>query len=170
MIGVAVLIVVIVGIAYVMLTQNGGGYNATTTHASTSVPATTLNATNVTVTTVPSSATNATSYTVGIATDSSIGQYLINATGHALYTYTQDTPSSGSSSCNGGCIAAWPAFYTANITVQSGINASKFGTITRAGGAMQTTYNGWPLYFYKGDTRPGEASGNNVAGFVAAKP
>jgi Secreted repeat of unknown function len=40
--------------------------------------------------------------------------------------------------------------------------AGRLGTVTRVGGATQATYNGHPLYTYVGDTRPGQASGNNL--------
>ena len=38
------------------------------------------------------------------------------------------------------------------------------GTIKRADGATQATYNGHPLYTYAGDTQPGQAKGNGIKG------
>lgn len=108
------------------------------------------------------------SYTVNIANKSGIGEYLTSASGLTLYTYTQDSPNSSSSSCTGECVAIWPAFYSANITVPSGISKSKFGTITGTNGSKQTTYDGYPLYFYVGDNKAGQTNGQNVGGFVVA--
>ncbi len=38
----------------------------------------------------------------------------------------------------------------------------KLGTITRSDGSAQATYNGHPLYTYKGDTAPGQNKGNGL--------
>jgi len=43
----------------------------------------------------------------------------------------------------------------------SGVKGT-FGTITRSDGSKQATFNGHPLYTYKGDSKPGEASGNGL--------
>jgi Secreted repeat of unknown function len=40
----------------------------------------------------------------------------------------------------------------------------KLGTITRSGGVVQATYNGYPLYTYGGDMSAGQTSGNGVGG------
>ena len=37
-----------------------------------------------------------------------------------------------------------------------------FGTIKRADGSTQATYNGHPLYTYVGDSAPGQAHGNTL--------
>ena len=33
------------------------------------------------------------------------------------------------------------------------------GTVPRAGGVLQVTYNRWPLYLWQGDVAPGQATG-----------
>jgi hypothetical protein len=40
----------------------------------------------------------------------------------------------------------------------------KLGTITRPGGVVQATYNGYPLYTYAMDLTPGQTLGNDAAG------
>jgi predicted lipoprotein with Yx(FWY)xxD motif len=45
------------------------------------------------------------------------------------------------------------------VTAGSGVTG-KLGTITRSDGSTQATWNGHPLYTFKGDTGPGQASGN----------
>jgi predicted lipoprotein with Yx(FWY)xxD motif len=47
------------------------------------------------------------------------------------------------------------------VTAGSGVTG-KLGTITRQNGSTQATYNGHPLYTYKGDTAPGQNKGNGV--------
>lgn len=92
------------------------------------------------------------------------GQYLADGSGKTLYTFTHDT--NGISNCSGTCADNWPA-YKATITSNLPSNVS---TITRADGTKQYTYKGMPLYYYVGDTSPGQITGNNVNDFVVAKP
>lgn len=130
--------------------------NATTT-ATTSMNQTRANTT--TATTI-----SQTLYTLNSAYNATVGNYMVNATGWALYTYAKDTPYSGNSTCYGECAALWPSFYAANISTPKNINASKFGSITRVGGVMQTTYNGMPLYFYSGDRSASAINGEGLLG------
>ena len=44
-----------------------------------------------------------------------------------------------------------------------GVDASLLGTVERPEG-IQVTYNGWPLYFYAGDTVPGDTTGQDQGG------
>ncbi|MDE1851386.1 MAG: hypothetical protein KGH69_01700 [Candidatus Micrarchaeota archaeon] len=174
LVGIAVAVIVVIAAVYVIESSMGSSAPST---APTTAPATTtaanagMNGTNTTHAVM--NQTNSTgyygNYSVGFVNDSSIGMYLTNASGFALYTYNSDTQNSGMSECTGGCITAWPVFYTANLTLEQGLDISKFGTITRADGSMQTTYKGLPLYRYAGDKRADEAAGNGVGGFVAAK-
>ncbi len=101
-------------------------------------------------------------YTITVLNSSKAGgTYLANETGYTLYLYTPDNDS-GNSTCYGLCETYWPPFYAASITVPSGVNASAFGTITRTGGAKQTTYKGWPLYTYVGDSAADQVNGQGV--------
>ena len=92
----------------------------------------------------------------------SLGEVLADADGRTLYFFTRDTD--GSSACAGGCVANWPVFYVENLSVDAGLNADYFGTITRADGSRQNTYKGWPLYYFANDNNPGEVNGENVGG------
>jgi predicted lipoprotein with Yx(FWY)xxD motif len=83
--------------------------------------------------------------------------------GMTVYTFTNDTASSGKSACSGGCLAKWPALTVAagtTPTSDSGVTG-QLGTITRAdNGSLQVTYNGLPLYFYSGDKAAGDTNGS----------
>ena len=103
-----------------------------------------------------------------IETSASAGSYLANSRGFTLYTYTNDVPNSGSSTCYSSCAANWPIFYAATVSIPPGLNASDFSVITRTDGTTQTTYKGYPLYFFAADHNPGEINGNNVGGFKVA--
>ena len=83
---------------------------------------------------------------------------LTNAQGFTLYWFAPDT--STTSKCNGTCATFWPPV-KGPATAGSGVTG-KLGTITRADGSTQATYNGHPLYTYKGDTAPGQDKGNNL--------
>jgi predicted lipoprotein with Yx(FWY)xxD motif len=93
-----------------------------------------------------------------------IGYVLANARGDTLYWYSRDVKGGGSSACTGQCLSAWPAF-TGMPAAVSGIKLNGvLGTITRPGGIVQATYNGYPLYTYAGDSGPGATEGNGVGG------
>ena len=83
---------------------------------------------------------------------------LTNAQGFTLYWFAPDT--STTSKCNGTCATFWPPV-KGPATAGTGVTG-KLATITRADGSTQATYNGHPLYTYKGDTAPGQDKGNNL--------
>lgn len=173
--GIVIVIALAVG-GYYVLSSNGKGsnqpnipytstvqYNTTTvavaaSSSSTSIPASSTIAQN----------TTKSSYTVIIESSASLGSYLANGSGYTLYYYTQDKQNSGTSSCNSGCVGAWPAFYSATLSLPSALNASSFNTITRSDGSKQLTYKGYPLYYFVQDKQSGQANGNGVGGFVVA--
>jgi predicted lipoprotein with Yx(FWY)xxD motif len=86
--------------------------------------------------------------------------YLTDSKGMTLYYYTKDT--NGQSACYGGCATAWPIFYSETVSVPAGLKASDFGTITRTDNTKQTTYMGWPLYYWQKDAKAGEMTGEGV--------
>jgi predicted lipoprotein with Yx(FWY)xxD motif len=83
---------------------------------------------------------------------------LTNAAGRTLYWFAPDT--SSKSVCNGSCAVYWPPV-SGPLKAGAGVTG-KLGTITRADGSTQETYNGHPLYLYIGDSGPGQAHGNNL--------
>src|SRR5215472_11175595 len=81
-----------------------------------------------------------------------------NAQGFTLYSFAPDTATA--SKCNGACAQIWPPV-SGPAAAGRGVTG-RLGTITRADGATQATYDGHPLYTYLGDTAPGQANGNNL--------
>jgi predicted lipoprotein with Yx(FWY)xxD motif len=81
------------------------------------------------------------------------------ASGKTLYTLK---PSS--TPCTAACLKVWPALVlpkgVTKAKAGSGVTASKLGTMTRSGGVRQVTYGGKPLYYFVGDTAPGQVHGN----------
>jgi predicted lipoprotein with Yx(FWY)xxD motif len=107
---------------------------------------------------------------LGLNSNSAVGNYLSGYNGMTVYTYNKD--SGGVSNCSGVCANAWPPYTVpsvASINVPANITG-KVGTIIRADGTLQVTYNGMPLYFWQGDTNPGDTTGQGVNGFSVAKP
>jgi len=89
-------------------------------------------------------------------------RYLTDSKGMTLYYFTLDTD--GMSACYGDCEKAWPVFYAKDLTVSSDLSAADFGTTTRKDGKKETTYKGWPLYYWVQDQKPGDMTGENVHG------
>jgi predicted lipoprotein with Yx(FWY)xxD motif len=96
-------------------------------------------------------------YTVAFGTNADLGNYLTDANGRSLYYFDKDTV--GTSNCSGACIDAWPVFHSDSIVVPTGLNPTDFGSIKRADGTMQTTYKGYPLYYYTPDANRGDLKG-----------
>jgi|GEM_PF-985169 len=97
----------------------------------------------------------------------SAGNYIVDDKGKTLYFFTKDLK--GDSNCSGECLNKWPVFYQEKISVSPGLNVPDFGTITRNEGNKQTTFKGWPLYYFSGDVSPGDIKGEGVGNvwFVA---
>ena len=95
---------------------------------------------------------------------------LVASSNHlTLYTYNADVAGSGTSNCNSGCISEWPP-----LTVPAGTMPTAgpgvtghLGTIHRSDGSTQVTYNGKPLYFFGGDSAPGQTNGHYTGWSVA---
>jgi predicted lipoprotein with Yx(FWY)xxD motif len=83
---------------------------------------------------------------------------LTDSKGFTLYWFVPDT--STKSKCNGSCAVYWPPVKGA-VKLAAGVQG-KISTITRSDGSTQATYNGHPLYTYKGDSKPGDNAGNGV--------
>ncbi len=92
------------------------------------------------------------------------GPAFVNASGHAVYTFSGDTVSDRST-CTGGCAAIWPP-----VRPPSGTLSGLWSSFTRSDGGQQLAYNGKPLYTFVQDTQPGVATGNGVDGFSIARP
>jgi len=93
---------------------------------------------------------------------SPLGTILVDSQGKTLYYFANDIPASGASTCSGQCAALWPVFSAGTVQVSSPLDPADFGSITRADGTSQSTYYGWPLYYYQADTKPGDVNGENL--------
>jgi predicted lipoprotein with Yx(FWY)xxD motif len=95
---------------------------------------------------------------------SSLGTFLVDAKGRALYLWDADHGSM--STCSGACAQAWPPLTAMGTPKASGqVKSSLLGTTKRSDGSREVTYAGHPLYYFAGDTAPGQTSGQGNDGF-----
>lgn len=98
-----------------------------------------------------------------------LGPMLTDEAGMTLYFFSRD--SRMTSRCEGGCLSNWPVFYADDLTLDEGLDEADFAVITRPDGAQQTTYKGWPLYYFSNDNAPGQTNGEGASGiWFVAKP
>ena len=97
---------------------------------------------------------------IQISSNTQFGNVLTDANGKTLYFFSNDTK--GTSTCNGNCLATWPIYYSSETSTDVKIDKSLLGEITREDGSKQSTYKGWPLYYYAGDGQSGQAKGDAV--------
>ena len=110
-----------------------------------------------------SSGAVASAFTVGTA-DSSMGKILVNGQGLSLYLLTADSPDQ--SACTDACASAWPPLIVSGqAAAGDGVDGSLMGTLTRPDGSDQVTYNGHPLYTFKGDHASGDVAGQGIQSF-----
>ncbi len=107
--------------------------------------------------------------TIDLTTKGTIGEIITDSEGMSLYIFTRDV--AGASACAGACLDNWPVFYVKDIATTAGLNTTDFANITRADGTKQTTYKGWPLYYFASDESEADVKGDAVGNiFYAAKP
>ena len=96
-----------------------------------------------------------------------VGKFLTDGHGMTLYIFKKDSP--GKSVCAGPCVEKWPLYFREKVAAPDGVKAGDFGTITREDGKKQTTYKGWPLYYFAGDKAKGDVAGQGMGNvwFVA---
>jgi predicted lipoprotein with Yx(FWY)xxD motif len=100
---------------------------------------------------------------VALAKNDALGGFLADDQGRTLYLYTKDTPNT--SNCYDKCEAAWPPLFTVGAAqAGDGVEGTLLGTTPRKDGSTQVTYNGWPLYYFVKDQKPGDVTGQNVGG------
>jgi predicted lipoprotein with Yx(FWY)xxD motif len=130
------------------LTACGGGGDegsGTAATAATAAPTTTA-------------AQEASGATVAVA-NSKLGDILVDADGRTLYAFTKDQ--GDQSACSGQCATNWPAL-TGTATAGTGAQATLLSTAMQTDGNSQVTYDGRPLYYFAGDTKPGDINGQGV--------
>ncbi len=108
-------------------------------------------------------------YDVKVEMTDEYGKILTDREGNTLYYFTKDV--NDTSVCIDGCIANWPEFYSAGLYLPSEMDRNDFSSFERTDGSMQTTFKGWPLYYFANDNQAGDINGENVNNvWYVAKP
>jgi predicted lipoprotein with Yx(FWY)xxD motif len=98
--------------------------------------------------------------------DSKFGKILVDSKGMTLYVDENDKP--GAPACTGPCLQAWPPLVAPATPVYGpGITASKYSTVTLSDGTKQLAVNGFPLYTWMNDKKPGDVTGQDVNHFYS---
>ena len=100
--------------------------------------------------------------TVMIVQKSKLGYVLAEADGQVLYTYAHD-PTGGTPTCTGSCTSIWIPVRGVPQVANGEHIPGTFALVTRSDGTKQITYNGHPLYRYKGAS-PFSTAGNGIEG------
>jgi predicted lipoprotein with Yx(FWY)xxD motif len=140
-----------------------------TTPAVTATPTATTAPAAPTPASTPSASPTAAAGSLVVQTSTtSLGTFLTDSSNKSLYMFAADTD--GTSTCTGACAVVWPPFLQSNgqtIAPNSSLQSSLFSTTTRPDGTQQVTYNNHPLYYYQGDTSPGNTNGEGISSFGA---
>ena len=97
---------------------------------------------------------------------SKLGSYLADAKGRTLYLFVADKTTA--STCYSACASLWPPLTSsAPVKPGAGVMASLLGTTKRTDGTTEVTYSGHPLYYYAGDSLPGDTTGQAINQFGA---
>src|ERR1700684_1653531 len=128
---------VLAAAAVVGLAACGGSSSSTPTAASTGNTNTGSNT---------SASTSATGIKTAVINGHTV---LTDSTRLVLYWYAAATPTT--SKCSGTCVTYWPPLI-GTPSLASGVTlAGKLGTIKRANGQLQATYDGHPLYLFNAE-------------------
>ena len=96
--------------------------------------------------------------------DSSLGKIVTDTAGMTIYMFDKDTQGSGTSTCSGACLSAWPAVPGGDAAPMLTGVTGEVTTITGTDGKPQLALNGWPLYYYVSDSAAGDTTGQGVGG------
>jgi len=83
---------------------------------------------------------------------------LTDPAGRVLYTFDRD--SAGVSACKDECAVQWPPF----SAPPDASAKPAFPLLRRDDGSLQWAHHGKPLYYFVGDAKPGQASGDGLGG------
>ena len=123
---------------------SGSGSSASPSPAASSAP------------TGAAGATSSSAVTVSSRNVPGVGAVLVNGKGQTLYLLTSEKGSKITCTASNGCTQVWPETTLPSGTTAAkagpGVQSALLGTVKGATGALEVTYNGWPLYTFAGDS------------------
>jgi predicted lipoprotein with Yx(FWY)xxD motif len=96
-----------------------------------------------------------------------LGQVAVDAAGFTLYMSVLDSRNPSKSVCKSkACLTAWKPVYVkkAGIVAGAGVSQARIGKLIRPDKDIQATLNGWPLYRFAKDQKPGDVLGEGLKG------
>jgi predicted lipoprotein with Yx(FWY)xxD motif len=101
------------------------------------------------------------------------GTKMIDSRGLTVYLLSSDR--AGRSNCSAACERVWIPVTSlgGKPHAGTGFRQSDVGSIQRSDGSDQVTFDGFPLYYFTGDTMPGETGGEGrtaLTGTASAVP
>ncbi|MET9323389.1 SCO0930 family lipoprotein [Streptomyces sp. NPDC003038] len=93
-----------------------------------------------------------------------IGNILADAEGRTLYRFDKDSAWPMKFGCLESCLDTWKPAKAVDKDKVSGISSELVGSVKRPDGTEQMTIDCWPVYWFTGDTKPGDISGHGKQG------
>ena len=101
--------------------------------------------------------------------DSKMGKIWVDLNGMTLYTFEQDKKGETASACKDECIAEWPPLLAAEGAMAMD-EWTLLDVVDKDGKTKKMwAYDGWPLYLFVDDKKPGDITGDGEDGFHVAK-
>ena len=97
---------------------------------------------------------------IGTSMIGGVGKVLVDRSGKTLYF--DDQEANGTVRCTGSCLGVWIPATTSGTSVPNGSVAGVSVMKRKDNGMEQLAYQGKPLYQFKLDSMPGQASGNGA--------
>jgi predicted lipoprotein with Yx(FWY)xxD motif len=107
--------------------------------------------------------TISTGATVATSGSSGYGTILSSKAGQTYYVFSADTKNK--SNCTGSCAKTWPPVIGSAPTISGGASSTLVGSLARANGQKQVTYDGHPLYTFSGDSGHHQTAGEGINAF-----
>ena len=79
---------------------------------------------------------------------------------NGMTVYVFDKDEGGKPTCYDACGQKWPPY----IAESGGKREEGWATVKRTDGRLQSSYDGKPLYFYSGDKKKGDKTGDGIGG------
>ena len=100
--------------------------------------------------------------TIDVADHDTYGEILVDAEGMTLYNFDADPQGEGESTCYDDCADDWPPLTVTDEPTASDDVTAELTTFERDDGETQVAADGWPLYYFAGDSEPGDTTGQGV--------
>lgn len=101
--------------------------------------------------------------TLVVTRETALGTILAGGNGMTLYVFDQDT--GGKIACTAACTNTWkPLTATDGSSLPTISGVVGFTLVTRPDGSHQVAAASRPLYFYAGDSEPGDTKGDGLGG------